>query len=267
LVDITSVRLPFQGRTVAIEYAWLNPESRGSPLLVFLHSGLGSLAMWKDFPRLLCDAGGFRGLVFSRYGYGQSTPRPADEKWPVGFMHDQARDFLPAFLKKVVDPLDSPPWLFGHSDGGSIALIYAASFPDALSGVIAEAPHIYVEEVNLESIARAADRYRSADFRRILARYHADPDSAFWGWHDAWLNPAFRQWNIEGLLPSIKCPVLAVQGENDEYGTMSQIDGIRRLVARSELLKLDSCGHSPHVDRTEALIQAAVSFIRRRSTP
>ncbi|MFC1893881.1 alpha/beta fold hydrolase [Chloroflexota bacterium] len=263
---IRFARLPFQERTINLEYQWLNPDRSRAPLLVFLHDGLGSLAMWRDFPQRLCDAGSFRGLVFSRYGYGQSTPRPKEEKWPVSFMHDQARDLLPTFLEKVTNAQNHRPWLFGHSDGGSIALIYAALFPDAVSGIIAVAPHIFVEEVTRESITQAKTRYQTTGFKHGLACYHADPDSAFWGWNDVWLNPAFNQWNIEGLLPSIVCPVLAVQGENDEYGTMAQVNGIHRLVGQSELLKLDSCGHSPHVDQPEVLTQATIAFIHRHSS-
>ncbi len=266
LAVIKFAQLLFQGRNISLEYKWLNPNRSRAPLLVFLHEGLGSLSMWKDFPQQLCDAGNFRGLVFSRYGYGQSTPRPKEEKWPVSFMHDQARDLLPAFLERVANTQNTRPWLFGHSDGGSIALIYAALFPDAVSGIIVVSPHIFVEGVNLDSITHAKIRYQTTSFKHRLARYHADPDSAFWGWNDAWLNPAFKQWNIEKLLPAIVCPVLAVQGKNDEYGTMSQVDGIHRFVGQSELLKLDSCGHSPHIDKPEVLIQTTIAFIRRHSS-
>ena len=266
LVAVRFAQLSFKEKTINLEYEWLNPDRSRAPLLVFLHEGLGSLAMWRDFPQRLCDTGSFRGLVFSRYGYGQSTPRPKKEKLPVSFMHDQARDLLPTFLASVANNQNIKPWLFGHSDGGSIALIYAALFPDAVSGIIAVAPHILVEEVTIESIKLAKTRYQTTGLKRGLAKYHADPDSAFWGWNDVWLNPAFKQWNIEELLPSIICPVLAVQGKDDKYGTMTQIDNIHRLVAQSKLLKLDACGHSPHIDQPEALIQATTAFIHHHSS-
>ena len=201
--------------------------------------------------------------------HGQSDAEKALEAARAAYdngQFDQARDLLPAFLERVVNAQNPRPWLFGHSDGGSIALIYAALFPDAVSGIIAVAPHIFVEEVTIESITQVKTRYQMIGFKHGLARYHADPDSAFWGWNDVWLNPAFKQWNIEKLLPAIVCPVLAVQGKNDEYGTMAQVDGIHRLVGQSEILKLDSCGHSPHIDQPEVLTQATIAFIRRHSS-
>ena len=206
-----------------------------------------------------------RGLVWSRAGYGRSTPRARGESWPLDFMHRQAREALPALLEAVgVDAARSPPWLFGHSDGGSIALIHAATFPARVAGLIVLAPHIFIEDVSIASIRQARESYRSTDLRARLARYHDDPDSAFWGWNDAWLSPDFRSWNIESLLPLIRCPVLAVQGRGDEYGTMAQIDGIVASVAGAQRLELDECGHSPHRDQPEAVIAAALAFIAQR---
>ena len=147
--------------------------------------------------------------------------------------------------------VDDPPWLFGHSDGASIALLYAAAFPERVAGVVAVAPHVFVEDVSVASIEQARDAYAATDLRQRLARYHDDPDSAFCGWNDIWLDPAFRAWNIEDMLPRIRCPVLAVQGEDDEYGTMAQIDAIARRVPQARLLKLPACGHSPHRDQPE----------------
>jgi pimeloyl-ACP methyl ester carboxylesterase len=260
------VELPFEGRTIRIEYAWIAPERRAAPLVVFLHEGLGSVAMWKDYPQRLCDAGDFRGLVYSRAGYGRSTPRPAAERWPVAFMHAQARDVLPRLLATLgVDAGRSKPWLFGHSDGGSIALIYAATFPRAVGGVIAAAPHIFVEDISVASIAAARDAYRTTDLRKKLARYHDDVDSAFWGWNDVWLDPRFRTWSIEALLPRLQCPILAVQGEDDEYGTLAQVEGIRRHVPGTELVVLRDCGHSPHRDQPAALTHAVTDFIGRHA--
>ena len=256
------VDLDINGRAQRLEYAWIDGAHADAPLIVFLHEGLGSVAMWRDFPEALCAAAGVRGLVFSRYGYGRSTPRPATEKWPVDFMHVQARTVLPALFEQL--GIEDPSWLFGHSDGASIALLYAAAFPDRVAGLVAVAPHVFVEDVSVASIEQARVAYEATDMREKLARYHDDPDSAFRGWNDIWLDPAFRAWNIEQCLPRIRCPVLAVQGEGDEYGTMAQIDAIARLVPHARLLKLPACGHSPHRDQPAALTKAVVAFLNER---
>lgn len=251
------------GRRYAIEVEWLFAERAARPLLVFLHEGLGSVAMWRDYPRALCEAGGFRGLVYSRPGYGRSTPRAAGERWPVDFMERQAREVLPAVLAAAgIDVVRAPPWLFGHSDGASIALIHAASFPSSVRGAVVLAPHLFVEDLSLHSIAEVAETYRDGNLRSRLARYHDDVDSALLGWNQAWLDPRFRDWNIGPLMPAIRCPVLAVQGEHDEYGTMAQLDAIARLAPTTELLRLPDCGHSPHRDQPAALTAATLRFIR-----
>ena len=278
-VTASHTRIAAGAREYSLEYEWVShersasaPERTASPLLVFLHEGLGSVAMWRDWPRQLCDAGGFRGLVYSRPGYGRSTPRPPTEKWPVEFMQAQAREVLPAFLRAVgVDLERDPAWLVGHSDGASIALIYAAAFPERLAGVIALAPHVFVEDLSIESIERTRETYlattdtQGPTLRVKLARYHDDADSAFWGWNDIWLDPAFRSWNIEAMLPAITKPVLAVQGEDDEYGTMAQVDSIARHVPHAQLLKLAACGHSPQRDQPQRVITAIVDFIARHT--
>ena len=248
------------GRPQRLEYAWVGAPGAAAPVIAFLHEGLGSLAMWKAFPATLCAAAGARGLVFSRSGYGNSTPRPTTEKWPVDFMHVQAERVLPALFAKV--GLDRPAWLYGHSDGGSIALLYAAAFPERVAGVVAVAAHVFVEDVSVASIEAARAAYVATDLRQRLARYHANPDSAFHGWNDIWLDPAFRAWNIEDCLARIRCPVLAVQGEDDEYGTMAQMDAIGRRVPQARLLRLPACGHSPHRDQPERVIAAVVDFLR-----
>jgi pimeloyl-ACP methyl ester carboxylesterase len=247
------------GRTLEIEYEWVGLPGPGVPLLVFLHEGLGSVAMWRDFPQRLCEAVGARGLVYSRPGYGRSTPRPPDERWQTNFMHLQAHEVLPRLLAQL--GVTQKPWLFGHSDGGTIALLYAAAFSPALAGAIVLAPHIFVEDVSVESITAARQAYQATDLRSRLARYHADPDSAFYGWNDAWLSAEFREWSIADEIATIRCPLLAVQGVDDEYGTLEQVRRIARTVPHTQLLELEGCGHSPHKDRPEEVIAAVRRFM------
>jgi len=250
--------IAWRGRTLRIETTWVGAEASHHPPVVFLHEGLGSVAMWKDFPARLCEAHGLRGLVFSRYGYGRSTPRPVDERWTPEFMHQQAHEVLPALFAALGI---ERPWLFGHSDGGSIALLYAARFDKQVAGVVTVAPHLFVEEVSIASIEKAREAYATTDLRGRLARYHDDPDSAFRGWNDVWLSPAFRDWNIEAEIATIRCPVLAVQGEDDEYGTLEQIRAIARRLPKTRLFVIPKCGHSPHRDQPELLADNAARFI------
>jgi pimeloyl-ACP methyl ester carboxylesterase len=251
------------GAPLRLEYEWVGAPESPHPTVVFLHEGLGSVAMWKDFPERFCRAAGLRGLVFSRYGYGRSTPRPPGERWPVDFMHRQAWQVLPALFAELGI---ERPWLFGHSDGASIALLYAARFP--VAGLVVLAPHIMVEGISVSSIVDARAAYLEGGLRERLARYHDDIDSAFWGWNDIWLDPAFRAWDIRPHLAAIQAPLLAIQGEDDEYGTLEQIEGIARLAPQTRLLVLPACGHSPHRDQPERLMQEAARFmIRRISEP
>lgn len=254
------VRIDWAGRPVQIEYAWVGLQDPQALLLVFLHEGLGSLAMWKDFPEQLCAAAHCRGLVYSRPGYGRSTRRAVEEAWGLDFMHRQAFEVLPLFLQALqVQPRF---WLFGHSDGASIALLYAARHPHSVAGAVVVAPHIMVEDLGLASIAKVRHAYEQADLRERLAAYHDDPDSAFYGWNRIWLHPPFREWSIEAEISTILAPLLAVQGLDDEYGTLEQIRGIQRRVPRTQLLELGQCGHSPHRDQPQALIDAVSAFIQ-----
>jgi pimeloyl-ACP methyl ester carboxylesterase len=254
-------QVDWAGRAVQIEYQWVGRAEQGHPVMVFLHEGLGSLSMWRDFPAQLCAALGCRGLVYSRPGYGRSTPRGDAEHWAPDFMHRQALELLPAFLEAV--GVQEPVWLFGHSDGGSIALIHAARRPEHTAGAMVLAPHILVEEVSVRSIELARRAYLDTDLKDKLARHHADPDSAFWGWNRIWLDPAFRDWSLESEIASIRCPLLAVQGLDDEYGTLAQIRGIQRRVPHTELLELADCGHSPHRDQPARLISRAHAFFKQ----
>jgi pimeloyl-ACP methyl ester carboxylesterase len=265
-MNASFVDLPFGGRDVHVEVAWVGPESSERPLLVLLHEGLGSVAMWRDFPARLCTTLGCRGLVYSRPGYGRSTARPAGEVWPPDYLHAQALELLPALLERLA--VRTPYVLFGHSDGGSIALIHAARFPGRVAAAVVLAPHIFVEPKALAGIRAARAAYLATDeMRRRLARHHDDVDSAFFAWNDAWLAPAFEEWNIEPLLDDIRCPVLAIQGQEDEYGTMAQIDGIAARVPQATLLKLDDCGHVPHKDRPAEVIEAVRALLAAHSPP
>jgi pimeloyl-ACP methyl ester carboxylesterase len=264
------VEIDWAGQAVRIEHQWIAPPravravravGENAPLVVFLHEGLGSLAMWKDFPRALCDAAGLRGLVYSRPGYGRSTARAAEQAWGLDFLHRQAHEVLPALLDAL--GVQQPVWLFGHSDGGSIALLHAARFAERVAGAVVLAPHIVVEDLSVASFAQARAAYRETDMRQRLAKYHDDPDSAFWRWNDIWLHPPFKQWSIEREIESIACPLLAVQGIDDEYGTLEQIRGIARRVPHTELLELADCRHSAHKDQAERVIAATTAFIQR----
>jgi pimeloyl-ACP methyl ester carboxylesterase len=241
-----------------IEYDRIELAAGTRPALVFLHEGLGSVAMWRDFPGRVAHATGCNAVVYSRYGYGGSEPLHEDR--PVRYMHDEALIALPELL----DALGiERPILIGHSDGASIALIHAGGARRALTGVVAMAPHVLVEEISVASIAAAKVEYETTDLRRRLARYHADVDSAFRGWNRIWLAPEFRAWNIEEYLPKIACPVLAIQGEDDQYGTMDQLRRIGAKVPDAELIDLADCRHSPHVDQPEATLEAIVRFVDR----
>ena len=256
------IDIAWAGRPVRIEHQWIARDKIHAPLVVFLHEGLGSISMWRDFPQRLCEAAGYRGLVYSRPGYGRSTPRPAEEVLNMDFMHHHAQEVLPALLDALgIDTKADKPWLLGHSDGGSIALLYAAHSPQRIAGTIVLAPHILVEDVSVSSIAKARTAYLETDLRQRLARHHDDPDSAFWGWNDIWLRPDFRHWSIEKEISTITCPLLAVQGLDDEYGTLEQIRGIALRVPQTRLLELPDCGHSPHRDQPDKLIAAISDFI------
>jgi pimeloyl-ACP methyl ester carboxylesterase len=244
-----------QGRR--LEYRRVAATRPTAPTLVFLHEGLGSVSLWREFPTAVAQETGCGALVYSRYGYGRSDVLEAP--FQVDYMHREARDVLPELLEKlgIVDPL-----LVGHSDGASIALIYAAAHPE-MKGLIVLAPHVFVEEISVRSIAAARETFESSDLPKRLARHHADPARTFYGWNDIWLHPDFRAWNIEEVLPQIACPLLAIQGLDDIYGTMEQLAAIeRRAGGTVKLVKLESCGHSPHRDQPEATRAAMVEFIR-----
>lgn len=225
--------------------------------LVFLHEGLGSIAQWRDFPERLCLMTGLPGVVYERRGYGSSGP--AAERRTPHYLHEEAIDLLPQLMQKLAI---ERPVLIGHSDGGSIALIFASAFPGRVSAVITEAAHVFVEDITLEGIRRAVSAYRETGLREQLKRYHGDnTDAVFRAWSETWLSDEFRGWNIEAYLPGIKCPVLVIQGEDDEYGSAAQVEAIAgRVSGRAEPLVIPGCGHVPHLQAKEKVLQAMGRF-------
>ena len=239
-----------------LEYTWFGVTAVAARPIVMLHEGLGSLAQWKDFPEQLAAATRRPVLAYSRYGYGASEPLAG----PLGvdFMHIEALETLP----QLFDALDvREAVLFGHSQGASMALIHAARAHRPVTAVMAMAPLVFVERYGLDSIRQARLAFLDTELREKLARYHDDVESAFWGWNDIWLNPDFASWSIEALLPEITCPVLTIQGLEDEYGTIEQIDRIARTVPHLRRLELPRCGHSPHRDQPRTLLSAVTSFL------
>jgi pimeloyl-ACP methyl ester carboxylesterase len=239
-----------------IEYRMLPGDAAARSTLVFLHEGLGSVALWRDFPDKVARRLGARVLVYSRFGYGQSDGLLA--KNTPRFMHNEALDVLPALLDRLGI---ERPLLIGHSDGASIALIHAAASGRPVHGLVLMAPHVFVEPVCLESIARIRDTYLNTDLKQRLAKYHAHVDDAFLGWADTWLLPEFRAWSIEDLLPGLHQPMLLIQGLDDAYGTLAQLDrieaGVQGAVTR---LVLADCGHSPQRDQEAAVLDAIAAF-------
>ncbi len=250
--------LTVAGRRIEVER--IPAAAPGRPPLVLLHEGLGSIALWRDFPEKLARRTGCETIVPSRYGYGNSER--LGEKRTVRYMHDEALVALPDLLDKleIADPV-----LIGHSDGASIALIYAGDGRWRPRALVLMAPHVFVEDVTVESIAAARDAYRTTDLPTRLGRYHAHVDATFWGWNDIWLDPAFRAWNIEEVLPRIACPILAIQGADDEYGTLVQLDAIERGATRATVTRrvLPACKHSPHRDQPEATLAAIADFVAK----
>ena len=244
------------GRSVA--YEWVGDSNSGKPTLVFLHEGLGSIRQWREFPAKVAAATGCRALLYDRYGYGQSDVL-AERKRTVRFMHDEALLALPELLHslQVASPL-----LIGHSDGASIALIHAGA-GHAVRAVVAMAPHVFIEPLCLNSIVDAAKDFETTDFGEKLGRYHRDARKTFYGWADVWLDRNFTRWDIrDDYLPKITCPVLAIQGCDDVYGTMAQLDEIeRRVKGPCELLKLEDCGHAPFREQPEQTLAAVSRFV------
>ena len=255
---VASGRLTAGGK--GLEYACHGPSPDKAPTLVLLHEGLGCVALWRDFPARLAQATGFGVFVYSRAGYGQSDP--ADLPRPIHYMTNEARQVLPQVLdavgvRKAV--------LVGHSDGATIAAIHAGSVADTrVRGIVLMAPHFFTEDMGLAQIAEAGRAYETGDLRARLAKYHADPDNAFRGWNDAWLNPDFRDWNVADVIDYVRVPILAIQGRQDQYGTLAQIDEIEaRSYAPVDTLILDDCRHVPFADQPDAVLAALADYCAR----
>lgn len=247
---------------VSLSYHHVTPSHVFSEdyTVVFLHEGLGSIPQWKNFPQLLCDALQLNGIVYEREGYGNSSPlrSPRD----VGYLEDYALEELPQFIEKVVP--DKKLILFGHSDGGSIALMYAAEYPNNVAAVITEAAHIFVEFITINGIKAALNEFdRNPKLEMALSKYHGEQTKTlFYAWAKTWLKPDFFRWNIEFFLPKVKAPSLIIQGHQDEYGSPKQVDNIvKKTSGPSKALLLDECGHAPHKEQEKMVIEHTKRFL------
>ncbi len=263
-MNLQSMILNITANGARIEAEWHGPEPDKAPTLVLLHEGLGCVAMWRDFPRALAERTGYGVLVYSRPGYGTSDPLPRPRA--LGYMDDEAFDVLPAVLdqagiRKAI--------LVGHSDGASIAAIYAGGRQDfRIRGLVLMAPHFFVEDLSIRSIVEAKEAYERGDLRERLRRYHGENvDTAFTVWNAAWLDPGSRNWRIDDRLAHVRVPILIVQGADDQYGTTAQVAlAQQETTCPVEALVLENCRHSPHVDQGEATLAAIAEFAHRLLT-
>lgn len=251
-------RLIAEGKS--LEYACFGPAPDKAPTIVLLHEGLGCLALWRDFPERLSKATGFGVMAYSRDGYGQSDP--ADLPRPLNYMTREAVVVLPQVLEAIGFRRGI---LMGHSDGATIAAIYAGSVSDArVRGIILMAPHFFTEEGGLAEIAKAKEAFETAGLKDRMAKYHRDPENAFRGWNDSWLHPDFKSWNVADVIDYLRVPTLSIQGVDDQYGTLAQIDVIEdRSYAPVERLVLDNCRHAPFLDQPQAVLAAVSEFTKR----
>lgn len=245
-------------RGCALEYTCCGPPPHQAPTLVLLHEGLGSAALWRDFPSLLTKATGLGVCAYSRAGYGRSDP--TDLPRPLDYMTREATEVLPEVLDAfgVVRTI-----LVGHSDGATIAALYAGLIRDhRVAALILMAPHFFAETVALDEIARARVAYEQGELRPRLARHHENVDNAFYGWNDSWLHPDFRHWDVTDAINGIEVPVLAIQGAQDQYGTLRQIEFLEeRGKAQVRMLVLDDCRHAPFAERPTEVISSVQRFL------
>ncbi|HET8738320.1 MAG TPA: alpha/beta hydrolase [Acidimicrobiia bacterium] len=238
-----------------LHYRRVGVDFRGVPL-VFLHEGLGSVELWRDFPVEVASRAYRPGLVYSRHGNGWSSPLTEPRR--PDYMHEEALHVLP----RVVDELvGRPPVLVGHSDGASIALIYAGS-GHAVEALVLIAPHVFVEPLTVQSIAAIRGGFEESELPEKMARYHTEPSTTFYGWADIWLSPAFASWDITEYLTGVSCPTLLIQGDRDEYGTMAQLDAIEsQIKGPAERLIVPDAAHSPHLSDPDLVVGATARFV------
>jgi pimeloyl-ACP methyl ester carboxylesterase len=242
-----------------LDYRFVAGRFAAAPMIVMLHEGLGSAALWGAFPDRLAEATGCAIFVYSRAGYGASSPVPLPR--PLTYMHDEALQVLPRLLDAIGFERGA---LLGHSDGGSIAAIFAGGVPDLrVEAISLFAPHFFTEDFGLQEIARAKELYEAGDLKPRLARWHKNVDVSFYGWNGAWLDPGFRQWTITEYLPRMRCAVQILQGEKDPYGSMRQADVLVEHYPATEVVALPNVGHSPHREAADATLAAAADFFRR----
>lgn len=248
------------GRRLRTRRLALSPSdtSNSSPTLVFLHEALGCIELWRDFPLALASTTGCNALIYDRLGHGKADP--LSTKRTLRYVHDEALIGLPEVLR-ICNVDDSV--LIGHSDGGSISLIFAAEHPELVCGIVSEAAHVFVDELTLSGIRYAVDLYENGNLKEKLMRYHGDnTEPIFRAWCDTWLSPEFADWNIENSLPRVRCPVLVIQGEDDQYGTKEQVEAITTQVAGpSESLIAPNCAHIPHHQARDTVLRAMTQFI------
>lgn len=247
---------------IQLAYQFIHKNGEDKPLLIFLHEGLGSIAQWKKFPEAVCDLLNLDGLIYERYGYGHSTPFMEQRK--PDYLQKEASYFLPLLLEHL-NIEDREIILIGHSDGASIALIYAALFPKKIKAVISMAAHVFVDEMSVKGIKEADAIYAANDdLKNRLKKYHFDHvDSTFYAWSKMWQTPEFRKFNIEHLLPQIKAPILAIQGKDDEYGLPRQVESIVEKGGHpnNQKLFIDQCKHSPHLEAGKEVLCAIQQFL------
>ena len=251
---------PLDVNGVSIEYACYGPPPKEAATIVMLHEGLGCLALWRDFPQKVADATGLGVFVCSRPGYGASSPVSLPR--PLDFMTREATGFLPTLLDTIGLQRGI---LFGHSDGATIAAIYAGSVEDVRTrGLILMAPHFFNEDVCVTEISKAREAYSAGDLKSRLAKYHDDVDGAFLGWADTWLDPGFRDWNVSEVIDYFRIPTLAIQGRDDQYGTLAQVQEVMdRAYAPVDLTILDACKHAPHLEQPDQTLAAVTEFVAR----
>lgn len=246
-----------------INYAWINEDLQYAPIVLFLHEGLGSIPQWKEYPQILCDALSCRGLVYERIGHGKSSKLLS--KRDDQYLHNYALDELPEVITALIK--DTPFILYGHSDGGSISLIYAGSIVNTnLKAVITEAAHVFVEDITLKGITPVVEAFKHDDLIEKLEKYHGEKtEQMFYAWSDTWFLKKFRLWNIETLLPSISVPVLAMQGKDDEYGSVEQLNSIRNNCQKAEIQLITDCAHSPFKQSQDEVLALCTEFLNKHS--